>query len=348
MYQPIAHSQTDFYNNLWAPAHLLTKGESPYNTASLHPGLPALWMPTAVIFFSFLGFFSFDAAQQIWFLLNIMGLAALLYLSIPNTRTFPVLLAGAFLAYFFPPTINHFALGQVSILSALCLFGATKLIKKMPWGSAFLLSLGMTKPQIGIFILFGIIIHQFQHDDIKALFSYLSKVFITTLALILPLFIVTPNWIPDFITSLQSNTSKWTHPSILSQLRIWTGNWSYFLWGLLLISLLWLIVKMWGTYQLHAALLWTLAITVLITPYVWSWDFVFLLPLFVYIFSVANWKGRVILLIGYCIIWGSIAIIQTSENFHNSRFWWVPLALITISAMPYFSPNIKKKETIGY
>jgi len=297
-FQPISQSQTDFYNNLWAPVHLLVQGESPYNTSSLHPDLPALWMPTAVGFFSTLGFFSFDIAQQIWFLLNIAGLAALLYLSISEARTILVLLTSVLLAYFFPPAINHFALGQVSILSALCLFLSVKWIERMPWLSAFLLALGMTKPQIGIFILFGVSIYQFRTGGFNGLVSYGLKAFLAALTLTLPLFIAEPKWIPDFLVSLQSNTPEWTHPSILSQLEIWIGGWAYLVWGSFLISMLWFITRLWKNNTPQIAALWTLAITVLVTPYVWSWDFVLYCRYWSMCFQERIGKG------GYCFSLG--------------------------------------------
>ena len=136
-FQSITRSQTDFYNNLWAPVHLLVSGESPYDTNSLQPELPALWMPMAIGFFSFLGLFEFHTAQQLWFLLNTAGLAVLLYLSMPNLRSTSILLISVFLVFFFPPTINHFALGQVSILYALSLFLSVILVEKNPILSAF-------------------------------------------------------------------------------------------------------------------------------------------------------------------------------------------------------------------
>ncbi len=299
----------------------------------------------AVGFFSTLGFFSFDIAQQIWFLLNIAGLAALLYLSISEARTILVLLTSVLLAYFFPPAINHFALGQVSILSALCLFLSVKWIERMPWLSAFLLVLGMTKPQIGIFILFGVSIYQFRTGGFNGLVSYGLKAFLAALTLTLPLFIAEPKWIPDFIVSLQSNTPEWTHPSILSQLEIWIGGWAYLVWGSFLISMLWFITRLWQNNTPQIAALWTLAITVLVTPYVWSWDFVLILPLMVYVLSRANWKGWLLLLIGYVLIWGGIAVIQLSDNFHNSRFWWVPVSYIGLLTFINLSASLNKTPT---
>lgn len=344
--QPITRSQTDFYNNLWAPAYLLTQRESPYNTASLQPELPALWMPTAVGLFSFLGFFEFNAAQQIWFFLNIAGLALFLHLSLPEEHLLSVLLAGMFLAYFFPPTINHFSLGQVSILSALCLFLAVKRMERHPWRSAFFLAVGMVKPQIGFFILFGVGFYQFRSGGLKKLFSYGLKAFLAALTLTLPLFLAKPNWIPDFIASLQANTLQWKHPSILFQLDGWMGNWKYLPWGVLLLGAFWLIIRLWKNEPPHVAALWTLALTVLITPYVWSWDFVLLLPLFVYVFSISNWQGKALLLIGYGLVWVGMAFIQLSTDFHNSRFWWAPISfmgVLTLAAQLRHQNQIQSK-----
>lgn len=329
----VTRSQTDFYNNLWTPVHLLVQGASPYDTASLQPELPALWMPMAVGFFSFLGFFNFETAYQMWFALNVAGMAALLYLSMPDLRFIPTLLAGLFFAYFFPPTINHFALGQISILSALSLLLAARLVEKMPWFSAFFLALGMAKPQIGFLVLFGLCIHHFQQGGFTRIFRYGAQTFLAAIVLSLPLFIAEPNWIPDWIASLQSNTLQWTHPSILSQLDGWLGNWKYIPWGLLMLGALWVTVRVWKKHPPHVAVLWTLALTVIITPYVWSWDFVLLLPVFVHLFSRANWKGMVLLITGYGLVWGGMAAIQLSENFHNSRFWWVPLSFMMVSVL---------------
>ena len=331
--QAVTRSQTDFYNNLWAPAHLLVNGESPYDTAALQPELPALWMPMAVGFFSFLGFFNFETAQQIWFALNITGMAALLYLSMPGSCFIPTLLAGLFFAYFFPPTINHFALGQISILSALSLLLSVRHVERKPWLSAFFLALGMVKPQIGFLIFFGLFIHLFQVGGFKRIFLYGLQTLLLALILSLPLFIAEPNWIPNWIASLQANTSEWTHPSILSQIDLWLGNWKYMPWGLLLLGIFWLVMRLWRNVPLHLAALWTLSLTVFITPYVWSWDFVLLLPLFVYIFSITNWKGKALLAIGYLLAWAGMAVIQLSDNFHNSRFWWVPSCFIGLLAL---------------
>lgn len=329
--QPVTRSQTDFYNNLWAPVHLLVRGGSPYDTTPLRPELPALWMPASVGFYSFLGFFDFETAQEIWFLMNSAGLAVLLYLSMPRSRSILFLLAGVLFVYFFPPTINHFALRQISILSALSLLLAARFSERT-WLSAIFLALGMAKPQIGFLVLFGLCIHQFRLGGFPRLFRYGLQTMLAVLILSLPLFLAEPNWMPDWIASLRANNVEWTHPSILFPLRRWLGNWNYLPWGGLVAGSFWLAAWLWIKFPPHLAAIWSLGLTVVVTPYVWSWDFVLLLPAFVYVLSSVDWRGIVIMVVGYCIVWGGMAFIQLSASFHNSRFWWVPTGLMGLSA----------------
>ncbi|NWF64413.1 MAG: DUF2029 domain-containing protein [Chloroflexi bacterium] len=346
-FRPITQSQTDFYNNLWAPVHLLVRGESPYNTTPLHPDLPALWMPPAIGFFSFLGFFRFEMAQQIWFLLNILGLAGLLYLSISKTQLTPVLLPGLLLAYFFPPAVNHFALGQVSILIALSLLLAVRFVDSSPWRSAFFLAFGMTKPQLGFLVLFGICVYLIKQAGWMRLLRYGLRTFLAVLTLSLPLFLADSKWISDFFASLQANV-QWTHPSLFSQLGEHLGEWKYLPWGVLLLCALWAAAQLWMRLSKNASVLWTLALTLPITPYVWSWDFVLLLPLFFFALSNTNWKGKAILIAGYALAGAGMTVIQLSENFHNSRFWWVPLWFVLLYAwsarFPPLPPSAQYKS----
>lgn len=45
----------DFRHNLWAPTHLLLRGESPYLIKTLFPNKHAVWLPMAVGLFFPLG-----------------------------------------------------------------------------------------------------------------------------------------------------------------------------------------------------------------------------------------------------------------------------------------------------
>lgn len=329
IFQPITHSQTDFYNNLWAPAWQLVQGQSPYNTESLHTDLPALWMPPLVGVFSFLGFFSFDDAQQIWSLLNIIGLVLTYHLVSSKLRSLPLFLTVPMLVFFFPPVVNHLALGQVSILIMLSLLLAVKFADRSPWISAFFLAVGLAKPQLGFLMILGLGFYQFQYGGLKGLVWYGMQTLIAVFILTVPLFLAEPNWIPEFVSSLGRN-AQWTQPSLLSQFQQWLGAWGYLPWAVLCIAIVWITIQIWQNQTRIPAAVWTLALTLLITPYVWSWDFVLLLPLFVFLLSNLNWKRVATLVTGYVLAWVGMAVIQLSDKFHNSRFWWVPLIFVLL------------------
>jgi hypothetical protein len=63
----IVQPRKDFYNELWGPAHLLVRGESPYDTSSLNADLPAVWPPMAIGVFAPLGWLSEKTASRLAF-----------------------------------------------------------------------------------------------------------------------------------------------------------------------------------------------------------------------------------------------------------------------------------------
>jgi hypothetical protein len=80
-------------------------------------------------------------------------------------------------------------------------------------------------------------------------------------------------------------------------------------------------------------MMWSLGITTIVTPYVWSWDFVLLLPIWMYTFIQGGWKRRTLLLIFYAVAWYGMALIQAQESSNNQYFWWVPLWFIGTLAL---------------
>jgi hypothetical protein len=335
-YHSIIQPRKDFYNNLWAPAHLLIRGESPYDTASLAPDLPAVWMPMAVGMFVPLGLLPPETASSLWFLLNAAGLIALVLLSMPKPLSIGALAAGILFAALFPPFLQHAMLGQISILSALFLMTAAKFAeKRWDWAAACFLAAGLSKPQIGFLIMLGIGLCYFQQGGLRLTVRFGLKTLTAITIMCLPLFASQPDWYFDWLASLQSNRVAWMHPSILYQLRQLLGNWGYFPWACITIATVWVALWLWKTRPSHEAALWSLALTLLITPYVWSWDFILLLPLFIHTFSRTGWKYKAILAAGYVVGWTGMAVIQLSANDHNSRFWWVPLWFLVIIGSIY-------------
>ena len=315
----------DFYNNLWGPAYLLIHNQSPYDTASLHPILSALWYPMAVGFFFALGLLEETIATKAWFLLNLAELFAIIMFTTRDKRKFYLTIIVGFLVYFFPPTLNHFVLGQFSITAMLLLLASVYFAeKKQDWLSAFCLALGISKPQLGILAIIGLSSLYFQRGGFKSLAGYWLKILLMALIMSLPLFISYPDWIPDWIKSTQSNYT-WLQPSLYSTLKHTLGLWGFFFWISITIAGVILCFQLWKKSPPQIAMLWSLGLTTIISPYLWSWDYVLLLPIWMYIFTQIDWTEKIILLVVYIIGWVGIAFIQRLENSSNDMFWWIPL-----------------------
>ena len=122
----IVSVRKDFYNELWGPAHFLVNRQNPYDTASLKPDLPAVWLPMAISLYSPLGLLDASTAAYVWFLFNALSLCVIVWLVVKDEKSLWVALVAGLFAYFFPPVIKHFVLGQFSIIVLLCLLLAAK------------------------------------------------------------------------------------------------------------------------------------------------------------------------------------------------------------------------------
>ncbi len=76
----------DFRNNLWAPAHLLVGGRSPYLIESLFPGSNAVWMPTVIGAFFPLGWLTESQATALWVVISAGAYLSLIILSSGKAR----------------------------------------------------------------------------------------------------------------------------------------------------------------------------------------------------------------------------------------------------------------------
>lgn len=325
LFQPLILPRMDFYNELWGPSYLLVHGQSPYDTASLNPVLPAVWFPMAIGFFFPLGWLSEDAALQAWFFFNIFEICIVVFLVQGNDRSLYNTAVLALLCFFFPFVLNHFNLGQFSITILLCLLLSAHWIGKYQnWPSAFFLALALAKPQLGILAVVGLAVYQFRLRRFVGMFFFGAQTLLMALLMSLPLFIAHPAWVPDWFASMAKNYT-WQHPSLFSIFQQMLGRWGLVPWGAIAAGALACTFLLWKKIPPLAAMLWSLALTTLVTPYVWSWDFVLLLPLWMFSFTKTNWKWKIILLVSYLIAWYGMALVQMQVGSQNQSFWWVPL-----------------------
>lgn len=342
-------SSWDFRNNLWTPAHLLLQGQSPYDIAALFDASGAVWMPTIIGALFPIGLLPLQQATNLWFLVSIFSLLLLTWASANAKRPAPHLLAIALLASFlFPPTISHLQLGQFSLGIALLFILIVRWQDKTPpLLLAFLLTIALAKPQLAVLVLPGFLYAMYTTQGIRPLTQFLGQLAAVTVVLTIPLFIAYPNWLADFVIELQQNPT-WDHPSSLRALTVLVPTFGLILWLILAATVFAINLRLWARLPRQEVVLWSLALTPLVSPYVWSWDFVLLLPLFIAsLFQIKKVGALVFLLLGYIGCWVLIVNLALSGDVSNFHYWWVPWLLggiIVVARLGLKSPNFNANK----
>lgn len=320
----------DFQSNLWGPAYLLVHGWSPYDIHHIIPDTNAVWLPMVVGLFAPLGLLSQAAAEKFWFLLTIAALFLIIWLSCNQKLLKPLPFTLVLVAVFlFPPTLLHINYGQFSVL-ATALFLMVAMVPLPVILRGFLLALAISKPQLGLLFIPGIFLYEYRaHGKANALALFGSSV-VGSVTLSLPLFLVQPDFYKKLIENILGNNS-WAQPSSLSFLKIQFGNARTWIWiflaGIIFIVNLWI----WIHYPSQKAVLWCLALTALVSPYLWSWDFVMLLPLAVSLFAELRTKYALFLLIaGFAgCDWIEISM-RLGRDVPDDLHWWIPIYFLTV------------------
>jgi hypothetical protein len=320
----------DFRNNLWAPSFLLVNGLNPYNLTVLYEIGNAVWMPVAIGIFWPLGYLPLQQASNLWWILTLICLITIVWLSSGHHRPPKTLFTiTLFLAFLFPPTISHFSLGQITILICLLLLVITIYGRNLhPLLLALLIAITLSKPQLTIFILPGYFYTYLKENGSSRAIKLIFFLFLAIGILSLPLFIFYPRWINDFIQNLIRNPD-WAHPSSLFILRTNFNRFGETLWWLFLLLVSGINLWLWTRLPKRDAAAWSLALTTLVTPYIWSWDFVFIIPLLVsYLFKIKQKSSIWLIYFAYISCWGIIVYMKLTGHMSDDLYWWVPWYLI--------------------
>ena len=327
-----AFSCWDFRNNLWGPAYLLTHHQSPYRVDKLFDLGNAVWMPMAIGLFFPLGFLSLQQASNLWFVFNLIWFLLILWISSGSRRPSTILFAiVVLLSFLFPPTVTHLWSGQITILTTLTLMIAAIWHDEMPvlW-PALLIAVSLVKPQLAILAVPGLLAYRIKEYGLQKAVELIFYLIGCLLIITTPLFLGYPNWIPDFIWALQQNP-VWAQPSSLYSLRSSLPNVGTIVWLMLTVAIFATNIRLWTTLPARDAMYWSLALTLLVTPYVWTWDFVMILPLFIsHLFTAKTKISRGMLLGGYVVCWGLITSMKIRDEVNDSLFWWIPWLLLAV------------------
>ena len=323
----------DFRTNLWGTAHLLVNFHNPYFIKQLYPDATAVWFPMFLGLLFPLGWLSLDLASRIWFTFTLFSTGFLFFLVFKSAKIAPLKLGTVLLAiFFFPPVIENISSGQISIQIVLCLFLASICLEADAYvWTGFFCALALTKPQLCLLLLPGLFLATFRNKGKSGLLK-LSAAFAGWFCLLLvPLFAGFPGWVPQFISNLEGNTG-WAVPSLFYFFsQLWGTSLGIIAWASMALIVFIVNIWIWLKFPPRKAVVWSMAITCLVPPYTWSWDFVLLLPCLLYLLNKYQGGVRFYLLLtgfvtGSLLIWHARWGTQISDQV----FVWVPIYFITI------------------
>lgn len=323
----------DFRNNLWGPAHLMLNHLSPYRVDVLFDNSNAVWLPMAIGVWFPLGYFPLQQASNIWLLINFIALVLVIVFSAGNIKISPLSFGLLVLLFaLFPSTLSLLVLGQISLIICLILLIVARFDEQMhPLFTGFLLAFALSKPQLSFLFIFSYLICLFKKRRKRDVFLLMLYTGAGVILTCLPLFFFYPHWIPDFTHNLNIN-QNWLQPTLYSLLfgQINPRN-IFFRAIFLLIGLITTLILSLKLPQRNA-LLWSLALTTVFSPYTWSWDFVLLFPILTYTFSSQKYRLRKLILTGGYILCLFVFFgMKLNGIISDELYWWVPLFLILIS-----------------
>lgn len=202
--------------------------------------------------------------------------------------------------------------------------------------AALAVAAAAAKPQLGLLVVPGLLWASWRLYDSGRFFRFILYLGLAALGLTLPLFAGNARWLAGFAQAISSNPA-WLQPSLFTLLpRAW-GAAGWAVWIVLFLLLFALNFRFWQVQPPETAVFWSLALTPLITPYVWSWDFVTLLPLFLWLlFRIKRPLAWAAALLGYAVWWGGALAIVLFTDGSDHRFWWASWFMFGLILLVYW------------
>ncbi len=314
----------DFRNNLWAPAHYLVHGKSPYLAQELfHDNYPVWLAPVIGLFFP-LGWLDLRTAANLWFLGNMILLVAILRW-FHRTEAGSLPLPAVLVALLFPAIPIHFLLGQFSLLAVWLLLVSAGLVARRRFLAAgFLLALVLSKPQLALLALPGLWVAAQRVGKVRGALLLPAGILAGLVLSTLPLWIVAPGWVSDFLWALQQNP-QWFQPTLFSVLPMWLGPAGWAIAAAVALPAFVMNLWLWWHYPPQETVPWSLGLTTIATPYLWTWDMVLLIPLVVrFVVRQRGWPARMLWVIGTALGWGLILVTGVLTDGSDHWHFWIP------------------------
>ena len=309
--------------------------------------LPYPYPPWYALSTFFLALLPIDMASRVWFMLNLTMISISVWLLTFNwklkQRIYAILLASLFL-----PVLGLLMVGQYSVpvlLGVSILYWALK--TESAFGTAIAMGLLTFKPHLGIFIAIATFIWLLYHHKTRFVKHAIVLTIIVAIFLLLIGFVADPVWPLNYIKSLGDyrEISGVISCDLCASLPVMiiemvTDQGNVFQGALisvfLAVGLAGLLIWHFRYRLREITLLIVLstAFTLLISPYLLSYDFVLLLVLFIVVYDLEHSTfSRLVLIAAYILPW-MILVIGRKGNYLMLVSTLSLLILIWISQSP--------------
>lgn len=353
---PIPFGGTDF-KQYYTTSRLLLEGQNPYDHDKAWVIQKALGSrsevqvpygpPTSLLPFIPFGWLDFLTAIQVLMVLNIalMSISCFLWGAIlfPSRPYMPLLCAVAPVIWL--PCLSLIGLGQVTSLTLLgCSLWSFLMQKKHPILAGCSLALTIIKPHLALGTVIYAVVAGIRQKQWRMLLSFI----ITVLVMCLTMVAIRPTvWHEYFASIDRSNPTQWFNTTLDGWGRFTFGEWFRIIAATIGLALLaWIVFLAWRRESVKdnelvarnealVIVLWMLAV-----PYAFSYDYVLLLPAFVFGVAVRlylaapNW---IIVLMGWLAL--DLLYVMKKGVWYEYQFFliaWGALALhlLLVSAGP--------------
>jgi hypothetical protein len=331
----------------WSAAKAFISGGNPYDSDELlffqkqggsNNSQPLMmynppWTLALILIF---GFFNRSTGQIIWLLTNI---SILLFSSLEiwkiitnqsSQRWIALLVTFSFIS-----TILVLALGQITPFVLLGLVGLLTFLPNSKYDIASGLSLVLIsiKPQLTIIFWFALVFWVVQQRRWLILIS--GSVILIILIGILSIY--NPHLIQQYLGMLQTNQIlMWENPTIGSLLRfVWFDNNNFWIHVMpIIFGAIWFIYywnRKHDTWNWEDEIPILLLVSVLISPFTWTYDYVILVPV---ILLAASWLFRdrkrqsALLFVGIYLTMNILGLILHTRLSDFWFFWMAPILLV--------------------
>jgi energy-converting hydrogenase Eha subunit A len=350
---------TSEFQAYWGASHLLSQGanfadpdlllqvEQEATGLEDETALRAWNPPWFSAWFLPLGVTTFARASYLWFLTNIVLLftsSVMLWQTFTNDpRTMRWLWVGLAVSFLFLPTVTTLLVGQIT---ALILFGIAAFLFLADRGHLFLagaaLSLTTAKPHLLYLTLPLVLLELIVRKQWRTVAGFVTPVLAGSLAA----FLLRPSFLSDYVVMMTGSglVQMTAVPTLSSYLAgLLEIPWLRFVGAALLLvgMILW-----WRSRRRHPISLVqmvevTLVISLLTTPYAWSFDFILLLvPLLrLTVWSLEGHLPRV-----HALSIATLAVIanagfwyQRTAHAPERAYFWFPLVLVVLVGWGWLS-----------